>query len=37
MLSKNNLDFVNYIGHHSLLYGETDTGKTYMTAKFIDF
>lgn len=37
MLSQNNPDFVNYIGHHSLLYGETDTGKTYMTAKFIDF
>jgi hypothetical protein len=37
MLSKNNLDFINYIGHHSLLYGKTDTGKTYLTAKFIDF
>jgi len=32
-----NLDFKNYVGHRTLLYGETNTGKTYNTAKFIDF
>ena len=37
MLSKKNFNFFNCIGHHTLLYGETDTGKTYLTAKFIDF
>jgi hypothetical protein len=37
MLSEKNLNFLNFIGHHTLLYGETDTGKTYLTAKFIDF
>ena len=31
------IDFEKAIGHHTLLYGETDTGKTYFTAKFIDF
>ena len=31
------LDFKNYVGHQTLLYGETNTGKTYYTAKFIDF
>ena len=30
-------DFKNYVGHRTLLYGETNTGKTYYTAKFIDF
>ena len=37
MVSKNNFRFINCIGHHTLLYGETDTGKTYLTAKFIEF
>jgi len=31
------LEFKNYIGHRTLLYGETNTGKTYITSKFIDF
>jgi hypothetical protein len=30
-------DYKNYIGHRTLLYGEMNTGKTYITAKFIDF
>jgi len=31
------LDLKNYVGHRTLLYGETNTGKTYITSKFIDF
>jgi len=31
------LDFKNCVGHRTLLYGETNTGKTYITSKFIDF
>ena len=32
-----NLDFNTFLGHHTLLYGETDTRKTYYTAKFVQF
>ena len=32
-----NFDLNDFIGHHTLLYGETDTKKTYFTAKFIQF
>ena len=32
-----NLDFNNFLGCHTLLYGETDTRKTYYTAKFVQF
>ena len=31
------IDFKNVLGHHTLLYGETDTRKTYLTAQFIEF
>ncbi len=31
------LNFNDFLGHHILLYGETDTKKTYYTAKFIQF
>jgi len=31
------LDFKNYVGHRTLLYGETNTGKTYYTAKFVQY
>ncbi len=31
------LDFKIYIGHRTLLYGETNTGKTYYTAKFVQY
>ncbi|MHA1459380.1 MAG: hypothetical protein ACTSQR_06930 [Promethearchaeota archaeon] len=31
------LDFKNYFGRRTLLYGETNTGKTYYTAKFIQY
>ncbi|MCJ7648331.1 MAG: hypothetical protein MUP85_06940 [Candidatus Lokiarchaeota archaeon] len=37
MLFQNNFNFDNCIGRQTLLYGETNTGKTYHTAKFIDF
>ena len=30
-------DFRNLIGHHTLLYGEIDTKKTYYTARFVQF
>ena len=32
-----NLNFKDFIGHHVLLYGETNTKKTYYTSKFIQF
>jgi hypothetical protein len=32
-----NLDFNSSFGHHTLLYGETNTKKTYFTSKFIQF
>lgn len=31
------IDFAKTIRHHTLLYGETDTRKTYLTAQFIEF
>ena len=31
------LDYKNYIGHRTLLYGETNTGKTFYTAKFVQY
>ena len=31
------LDFENYVGHRTLLYGETNTGKTYYTSKFVQY
>ena len=31
------LDFKNYVGHRTLLYGETNTGKTYCTSKFVQY
>ncbi|MFX1378076.1 MAG: hypothetical protein ACFFA4_03195 [Promethearchaeota archaeon] len=37
MLSQNNFSFENFIGSKTLLYGETDTKKTYYTAKFVQF
>ena len=30
-------EYKYFIGKHTLLYGETDTRKTYYTAKFIDY
>jgi len=33
----NNIDYSSLIDHHTLLYGETNTKKTYYTAKFIQF
>ena len=31
------LDFRNYVGRRTLLYGEVNTGKTYCTAKFVQY
>ncbi|MFX0080328.1 MAG: hypothetical protein ACFE94_01115 [Candidatus Hodarchaeota archaeon] len=31
------LEFNDCLGHHILLYGETNTKKTYYTAKFVQF
>jgi len=33
----NDLNFNDLIGHHALLHGETNTKKTYYTAKFVQF
>ena len=32
-----NSNFEDFISHHTLLYGETDTKKTFFTAKFVQF
>ena len=32
-----NLDYDNLIGHSTLLYGDTNTYKTYQTSKFVEF
>ena len=32
-----NRNFKDYVGHHTLLYGETNTKKTFYTAKFVQF
>ncbi|MFX0002887.1 MAG: hypothetical protein ACFE9C_11885 [Candidatus Hodarchaeota archaeon] len=37
MIFQKNFNFENCIGKHTLLYGETETKKTYYTAKFIQF
>ncbi len=37
MSYQNNFRFEDCIGSHTILYGETDTKKTYYTAKFIQF
>ena len=37
MIFDKNRSFNDYIGHHILLYGETNTQKTYYTAKFVQF
>lgn len=37
MRNINDLDFGKALGTYTLLYGETDTKKTYLTAKFIDY
>jgi hypothetical protein len=37
MFPENRVNFVDFIGHQTLLYGETNTGKTSLTAKFVDF
>lgn len=33
----NKFNYNNCIGHHTLLYGEINTKKTYYTAKFVQF
>jgi len=37
MVFNDKFDFNDLMGHYTLLYGETDTKKTYFTAKFIQF
>jgi len=37
MLFQDNLDFENCIDNYTFLYGETNTKKTFYTAKFIQF
>ncbi len=33
----NGLDFDDFIGYHTVLYGEPNTRKTYYTAKFVQY
>ena len=37
MIFHENLDFNRFIGYSTILYGETNTKKTYYTAKFVQF
>ncbi|MFW9940213.1 MAG: hypothetical protein ACFFFT_04180 [Candidatus Thorarchaeota archaeon] len=37
MIFPENLNFNGLVGHHTLLYGETNTKKTFYTSKFIQF
>ncbi|TFG12934.1 MAG: hypothetical protein EU535_05670 [Promethearchaeota archaeon] len=37
MIFHEDLDFNPFIGSHTILYGETNTKKTYYTAKFVQF
>ena len=37
MIFQNKNNFNNCIGHHTILYGETNTKKTYYTAEFVKF
>ena len=37
MKFKSSLSYKEFIGHHTFLYGETNTKKTYYTAKFIQY
>jgi len=37
MIFHEDLDFNRFIGYSTILYGETNTKKTYYTAKFIQF
>ena len=37
MIFLDDLNFNGIIGHYTLLYGETNTKKTYFTSKFIQF
>ena len=32
-----NLKYIDLIGHHTILYGETNTYKTYHTSEFVKF
>lgn len=37
MVINEKIEFTDLIGHHTFLYGETNTKKTYLTAKFVKF
>ena len=37
MTYKNIFSFINWVGYHTFLYGETNTKKTYYTAQFIEY
>lgn len=37
MRNLNNIDFQKFFGQYTLIYGETNTQKTYLTAKFVKF
>lgn len=37
MTNLNHLDFQKFLGQHTFIYGETNTQKTSLTAKFVEF
>ena len=37
MILAKKIDYSKIINHHFLLYGETNTGKTYFTANFVKY
>ncbi|MFX0021738.1 MAG: hypothetical protein ACFE9S_05390 [Candidatus Hermodarchaeota archaeon] len=37
MIFQNNFNFEDFIGSYTIIYGETDTKKTFYTAKFVQF
>ncbi|MHA2280631.1 MAG: hypothetical protein ACXAC5_07255 [Promethearchaeota archaeon] len=37
MKYREDLDFNEFIGQYTLLYGDTTTNKTYLTSKFVEF
>ncbi|MFX0069618.1 MAG: hypothetical protein ACFFAO_00795 [Candidatus Hermodarchaeota archaeon] len=37
MIFREEIDLNEFLGYHTILYGETNTKKTYYTAKFVQF
>ena len=37
MISQKTINYNDFLGHHTLLYGETNTNKTLLTSNFVKF